>query len=141
MPFPHYSQYDAMDCGPTCLRMVAKYYGKHYKLDTLRDRSFITREGVSMLGISRAAESIGFRTMGVKISFEQLKTEAPLPAIVHWNQNHFVVVYKITGRKGNEIIHVADPAGVCRSVAVAGERANGVAHCGRVEGPAVLRLP
>ncbi|BDX39645.1 ABC transporter ATP-binding protein [Tenuifilaceae bacterium CYCD] len=109
--FPHYTQYDAMDCGPTCLRMVSKYYGKHYKLDTLRDRSFITREGVSMLGISRAAESIGFRTMGVKIGFEQLKTEAPLPAIVHWNQNHFVVVYKITGRKGNEIIHVADPAG------------------------------
>ncbi|MGE0078163.1 MAG: peptidase domain-containing ABC transporter [Bacteroidales bacterium] len=109
--FPHYTQYDAMDCGPTCLRMVAKYYGKHYKLDTLRDRSFITREGVSMLGISRAAESIGFRTMGVKISFEQLKTEAPFPTIVHWNQNHFVVVYKITGRNGKEIVHVADPAG------------------------------
>lgn len=111
LSFPHYSQYDAMDCGPTCLRIVAKYYGKHYKLDTLRDRSHITREGVSLLGISRAAESIGFRTMGVKIGFEQLKTEAPLPAIVHWNQNHFVVVYKITGRRGSEIIHVADPAG------------------------------
>lgn len=111
MSFPYYTQYDAMDCGPTCLRMVAKYYGKHYKLDTLRERSFITREGVSLLGISRAAESIGFRTMGVKINFEQLKTEAPLPAIVHWNQSHFVVVYKITGSKDNEVVHVADPAG------------------------------
>lgn len=108
--FPHYSQYDAMDCGPTCLRIVAKYYGKHYKFDTLRDRSHITREGVSLLGISRAAESIGFRTMGVKIGFEQLKNEAPLPAIVHWNQNHFVVVYKITGKKGQEVVHVSDPA-------------------------------
>ncbi len=110
LSFPHYSQYDAMDCGPTCLRIVAKYFGKHYKLDTLRDRSHITREGVSLLGISRAAESIGFRTMGVKIGFEQLKTEAPLPAIVHWNQNHFVVVYKITGKKGEEVMHVSDPA-------------------------------
>lgn len=110
LSFPHYSQYDAMDCGPTCLRIVAKYYGKHYKLDTLRDRSHITREGVSLLGISRAAESIGFRTMGVKIGIEQLKKEAPLPAIVHWNQNHFVVVYKITGKKGQEVVHVSDPA-------------------------------
>ncbi|MDY0202357.1 MAG: peptidase domain-containing ABC transporter [Tenuifilaceae bacterium] len=111
MPFPHYTQLDAMDCGPTCLRMVARHHGKHYNLETLRERSYITREGVSMLGISRAAESIGFRTMGVKLSFEQLRDEAPLPAIVHWNQLHFVVVYKISGKKGREIVHVADPAG------------------------------
>lgn len=111
MPFPHYTQHDAMDCGPTCLRMVAKHYGKHYNLQTLRERSHITREGVSMLGISRAAESIGFRTMGVKLTFDQLLVEAPLPAIVHWNQEHFVVVYKITGKKGKEVVHVSDPAG------------------------------
>lgn len=111
MPFPHYPQHDAMDCGPTCLRMVARYYGKHYNLETLRESSHITREGVSMLGISRAAESIGFRTMGVKLSFEQLRSEAPLPAIVHWNQNHFVVAYKISGKKGKETVFVADPAG------------------------------
>jgi ATP-binding cassette subfamily B protein len=91
--------------------MVARHHGKHYNLETLRERSFITREGVSMLGISRAAESIGFRTMGVKLTFEQLRDEAPLPAIVHWNQEHFVVVYKIKGKKGNETVHVADPAG------------------------------
>ena len=111
MPFPHYPQPDAMDCGPTCLKMVARFYGKFYNIQTLRERCYITREGVSMLGISRAAESIGFRSMGVKISFEQLLKEAPLPAIVHWNQSHFVVVYKITGKKGKEVVHVSDPGG------------------------------
>ena len=70
--FPHYIQLDAMDCGPSCLRMIAKYYGKTYSLQTLRARSFITREGVSMLGISDAAEFIGFRTSGVRITFKQL---------------------------------------------------------------------
>ena len=110
--FPYYHQLDAMDCGPTCLRMVAKHYGKHYLLETLQQKSFIGREGVSMLGISTAAESIGFRTIGVHISFEQL-VEAPLPCIVHWKQNHFVVVYDIRAqKKGNEYIgtvFVADP--------------------------------
>lgn len=103
--FPYYHQLDAMDCGPTCLRMVAKHYGKHYSLETLRQKSFIGREGVSMLGISTAAESIGFRTIGVHISFQQL-AEAPLPCIVHWKQNHFVVVYDIKIRKnrGNSVV-------------------------------------
>lgn len=111
MTFPHYRQPDAMDCGPTCIRMVAAFYGKRYTLATLRDRSYITREGVSLLGISQAAESIGFRTLGVKLTFDQLAGEARLPAIVHWNQDHFVVLYKITGKKGKEKLHVADPAG------------------------------
>lgn len=70
--FPFTLQLYAMDCGPACLRMVAKYYGRNYSLQTLRQKSFITREGVSMLGISDAAESIGFRTNGVKIDFNQL---------------------------------------------------------------------
>jgi ATP-binding cassette subfamily B protein len=104
--FPFFRQYDAMDCGPTCLRMVAKYYGKHFTTEFLREKSFITREGVSLLGISDAAEEIGMRTMGVRITFQQLKEEAPLPCIVHWDQNHFVVVYKIKREK----IYVADPA-------------------------------
>ena len=109
--FPSYRQLDTMDCGPTCLRMVAKHYGRHYSLETLRQHSFITREGVSMLGISDAAEYIGFRTSGVMISFEQLVKDAPLPCIVHWKQNHFVVVYKIKidKRVGHQI-YVADPA-------------------------------
>ena len=80
--FPHYFQLEAMNCGPTCLRMIAKYYGKSYILQTLQERSFITREGVSMLGISDAAESIGFRTNGVKISLEKLIKEAFLPCII-----------------------------------------------------------
>lgn len=103
--FPLYNQLDSMDCGPTCLRMVAKYYGKSYSLQTLRERSFITRQGVSMLGISEAAETIGFRTNGVKITLAQLKKDAPLPCILHWNQNHFVVLYKIKGDK----FYIADP--------------------------------
>ena len=99
-----------MDCGPSCLRMIAKHYGKHYSLETLRQHSFITREGVSMLGISDAAEYIGFRTSGVMISFEQLVEEAPLPCIVHWNQNHFVTVYDVKRNKKGYRIRVADPA-------------------------------
>jgi ATP-binding cassette subfamily B protein len=86
--------------------MIAKHYGRSYTLQTLRERSFITREGVSMLGISDAAESIGFRTSGVRISLEQLKKDTPLPCILHWNQNHFVVCYKIK----NDQFHIADPA-------------------------------
>ncbi len=99
-----------MDCGPTCLRMVVKYYGKNYNLETLRKLTHIKRTGASFLGLTQAAESIGFRTLSIKSSFDKLVSEAPLPAIVHWNQNHFVVVYKITGKKGNETVHVADPA-------------------------------
>ncbi len=74
--FPYYHQLDAMDCGPTCLRMIAKHYGKHYTLETLRQHSFITREGVSMLEISDVAEHIRFQTTGVIISFEQLVKSA-----------------------------------------------------------------
>ena len=82
--FPYYIQHDSMDCGPTCLRMVAAHYGRRYSLEGLREKSHISREGVSMLGTSEAAEKIGFRTVGARISFEELK-EAPLPCIVHWN--------------------------------------------------------
>ena len=109
--FPHYHQLDSADCGPTCLRMIAKHYGRSYTLETLRERSFITREGVSMLGISDAAESIGMRTLGVKISVKQLAKDALLPCILHWNQNHFVVLYKVSTRRGgNFLFHIADPA-------------------------------
>lgn len=104
--FPFYHQLDAVDCGPSCLRMIAKYYGRTYSVQYLRNHSYITREGVSMLGISDAAELIGFRTMGVRITLEQLKQEVPLPCILHWNQRHFVVCYKI--KKGK--FYIADPA-------------------------------
>ena len=104
--FPFFLQHDVMDCGPACLRMVAQYYGRHYTLESLRQKCHISREGVSLLGISEAAESIGFKTIGVHIGFEQLKEDLPLPCIVHWKQRHFVVVYKI--RK--DFVYVADPA-------------------------------
>ena len=104
--FPHYQQLDSMDCGPSCLRMIAKFYGRVYSIQNLREKAFITREGVSMLGISEAAEAIGFRTQGVRITVEELEKECPLPCILHWNQWHFVVCYKI--RKGK--FYIADPA-------------------------------
>lgn len=115
-PFPHYQQLDAMDCGPTCLRMIAKHYGHSYTLQNLRERSFITRQGVSMLGISDAAESIGFRTQGVRINMEQLIEDVPLPCILHWNQNHFVVLYaiqkkrKFFSREVEYSFKISDPA-------------------------------
>ena len=108
--FPHYNQFDAMDCGPTCLQMIARFYGKKYTLQTLRDKSFITREGVSMLGISDAAEAIGFHTTGVRISLNKLKEYVPLPCILHWNQNHFVVCYEIIKKKKGWVYRIADPA-------------------------------
>ncbi|EKE05494.1 MAG: hypothetical protein ACD_19C00263G0004, partial [uncultured bacterium] len=98
-----------MDCGPSCLRMIAKHFGKYYSLDTLRKKCEYTRIGVSMLGISQAADSIGLRSTGVRISFEEL-CSASFPCIVHWNQKHFVVVYKIKGKEGNRHIYIADPA-------------------------------
>lgn len=105
--FPIYKQLDAMDCGPTCLRMVAKYYGRSISLDFLRHKSEYGKEGVSMLGLANAAESIGFKTMGAKLSFEQLVSEAPLPAILHWKQYHFVV---LTPGSSESNLIVADPA-------------------------------
>lgn len=104
--FPFYKQLDAMDCGATCLRMIARHYGRHYSLDYLRELTFVGREGVSLMGISDAAEKLGMHTLGVKIGFERLRDDVPLPCIAHWKQNHFVVVHKISGNT----IHVADPA-------------------------------
>jgi len=109
-PFPFYPQHDSMDCGPACLRMIAAFHGKTFSLQELRKRSYIDREGVSLQGISEAAESIGYRTMGVKIPFDTgldlpSLASAPLPVIVHWNQNHFVVVYRIS----HKYVWTADP--------------------------------
>lgn len=108
--FHHYSQLDTSDCGPACLQMIAKHYGSYYSLQTLREKSYISREGVSMLGISDAAASIGFRTTGVMTTPMCLAKEQPLPCILHWNQNHFVVCYKIKKRKGTFLFYIADPA-------------------------------
>lgn len=92
--FTHYKQTDIKDCGPTCLKILAKHYGKTINIQDLRDISETTREGSNLLFLSDAAEKIGFRTLGVKLSLERLR-EAPLPCILHWNKNHYVVLYKI----------------------------------------------
>ncbi len=110
MRFKHFHQLNIIDCGPACLRMIAQHYGRLYTLDTLRERSFVTREGVSMLGLSDAAESIGLRSSGVKTSLDKLTETAPLPCVLHWNQNHFVVLYGIKKRRGRTIYQIADPA-------------------------------
>ena len=116
--FPFYKQPDQMDCGPTCLRMIAKHYGKNFSLQRLRDIAGINKEGVSLLGISEAAEKIGFRTMGSRLTLHQLR-ETELPLILHWNQNHFVVLFKApsVGNSpfrglggGSGTWHIADPA-------------------------------
>ena len=104
--FTHYKQPDEMACGVTCIRMLAKYYGKNYSVKELLQVSGTTREGSNLQGLSEAAEKIGFRTLGVKVPFNKLLEDAPLPCIAHWNQNHFVVIYKIKKDK----IYIADPA-------------------------------
>ena len=111
MRFPFYKQMDAMDCGPTCLKMIAQWHGKAFPLQYLREKCYITREGVSILGIIEAAENIGFRTIALKLTYDQEEDipgllHLPLPCIVYWKQKHFVVVYKITSK----YVWVADPA-------------------------------
>jgi len=105
--FQVYKQHDSRDCGPTCLRMIAKHYGKSFSLNSMRQVSDFNREGVSLLGISDAAEKIGFRTIGAKLTYEQLVNEAQQPSILHWDQNHFVVLPPQRFKKG---VTVADPA-------------------------------
>lgn len=110
--FPHYLQPDSKDCGATCLKIIAKHYGKILNIQTLRELSETTREGANLLTLSEAAEKIGFRTLGVKLSLEKLQ-EAPLPCILHWNNNHYVVLYEVKGNgkkaKGLRVC-ISDPA-------------------------------
>lgn len=107
--FTFYRQHDAMQCGITCLKMVCKHYGREYSLDELSKLCSTSRAGVTLLGINEAASELGFRTFCGKPTIEQL-TEAPLPAILHWNQNHFVVLYKVKKlRNGKHRYYIADP--------------------------------
>ena len=111
-----------MDCGPTCLRMIARHYGRSIPVQLLREKSQLARDGASLLGIAEAAEAVGFRTMGAELALEALVDQAPLPCIVLWDQNHYVVVHEVKkprswlGRwtprvpSNRETFHVADPA-------------------------------
>ena len=104
--FPFYQQLDAMDCGATCLRMVARYFGRYYSLEYLRELTYMGKQGVSLLGISDAAEHIGIQSLAVKTTFDRLSRDIPMPCIAHWRQDHFVVVYKAN----QKYVWVADPA-------------------------------
>jgi ATP-binding cassette subfamily B protein len=105
-PFPFYKQLDQMDCGPTCLRMIAKFYDLKITVDELRERAFIGKDGVSFAGLAEAAESINLQSLALNIPFQTLKEDIPLPCIAYWRQRHFVVVHKLDKKH----VHVADPA-------------------------------
>lgn len=104
--FPFYQQLDSMDCGAACLRMIARYYGRFYSLERMRELTYIGKQGVSLLGISDAAEHIGFQSLAVKIDFNKLLYEVPTPCIAHWKQDHFVVIRKVSKNH----VWIADPA-------------------------------
>ena len=103
--FPNYRQTEAKDCGPTCIKIIAKRYGKLINTQQLRSLSETTREGTSLMGLSDAVESVGFKSLGVKLSYQKI-LEAPLSCIVHWNKNHYVVLYKIK----KNTVYISDPA-------------------------------
>ncbi len=104
--FPFFKQLDMMDCGPTCLKMITSYYGKDISREYLREKASITREGVSLGGISEVAELIGLQTLVLQITYNSLKEDIPLPCIAHWRQRHFIVIYKID----KKYVYVADPS-------------------------------
>lgn len=109
-PFPTSNQPEGMGCGPACLCIVAKYYGRDLSYSYVRDNCYFTREGVSILGLSEALEKIGFHSIAVKSSWEKFRDEYPLPCIIHWRQEHFIVVYKIAKQHKQWYVYVSDPA-------------------------------
>lgn len=105
MSFTYYKQQDGLDCGPTCLRMVAKHYGRNFSIQKLRALCFTNLGGTTLWNLADAAEKIGLRSLGVRVTLEQLK-EIQLPCILHWRQNHYVILYKIS----TSSYTIADPA-------------------------------
>jgi len=134
--FSFFKQHDQMDCGPTCLRMIAKHYGRTIQLQELRNLCQISRSGASLLGVSEAAEKIGFRTLGVKLTFEQLN-DIELPAILHWRQNHFVILYRIQ----RETYWIADPGVGLIKLTGADVKENWISDPNTLEGIALLLSP
>jgi ATP-binding cassette subfamily B protein len=110
--FIFYRQLNKMDCGPCCLKMIARYHGKFYELEKLRNLCSISKTGVSLKAINVAAQSIGYQTRAVRLSFDQLTGSVPLPCILHWNQNHYVVLLpqQIDINDPNTKIKIADPS-------------------------------
>jgi len=109
--FPHFKQNNVSDCGPTCLRIIAKFYNLNFSSEILRRFCYISREGVNLLAIKKTAELIGFKAVGMKLTFKQLVEKNNFPCILYWNQNHFVVCYDITKKAPNKYkIKISDPA-------------------------------
>lgn len=104
--YPFYRQYDIMDCGPTCLRMISKYHGRSFDIAYLREISNLNREGSSMGGLADASEKIGLSTLALSVGYDDLATKIPLPCIAHWRQRHYVVIYEASPDR----VVVADPA-------------------------------
>lgn len=109
--FPNFTQYDSMDCGSTCLKMISLHYGKDVSIVYLRNLCCATNRGVTLYGLDRAARELGFNTLCSRVSLEQLRSIVPLPCIIHWNNEHFVVLYKVCERLGRNIFYVSDPIG------------------------------
>ena len=105
-----HKQLDSMDCGPTCLKMICEYFGREYDIDHLRNLCHLTKQGATLQGISKASEMIGLRSLAVNISIQQLKKNAPLPCILHWTQNHYVVLFDIKEQKNKTTYTIGDPA-------------------------------
>lgn len=115
--FPFYKQIGSMDCGPTCLRMLAEFYGIRYSLQNIQDECSTNEEGTSFFNLSSAAGGIGFKTISIKATLADLLYKIPLPVIIHWNDNHFVILYNVEfeslkgpSRISNCIFYVSDPA-------------------------------
>ncbi|MFN4763774.1 peptidase domain-containing ABC transporter [Gillisia sp. Q332] len=104
--FPVYRQLDQMDCGPSCIKMLTEFFGKKYDLEYLRQISFLQRDGASLDGLAKALSKLGIESVGIKADFQELISEVPLPAIAHWEGNHFIIIYKISSK----FIYVSDPA-------------------------------
>lgn len=118
MKFPSFKQLDSVDCGPTCLQIVAKYFGKHFRLEFLREICFLSKEGVNLLSLSKAAETIGFNVLNVQLKAGKFINDAPLPAILLWDLNHFVVIYELVTNKVGDIkyVKISDPRSGLRKV-------------------------
>lgn len=101
-----YKQHDLVDCGPACLKMIIRHYGKNISIDSIRNKSYLSKDGVSFVGLSNAAEFFGLKTLGTKLNIETLQKKVPLPCILHFEENHFVVLYKVKREK----FFIADPS-------------------------------
>lgn len=134
--FVYYQQLDQMDCGATCLRMIFRYYGRSVSINKIRQLCQTTKTGVNLLGISEAAETLGFRTYGAQLDLDQLN-QVELPCILHWDQNHFVVLYKIN--KGR--YYIADPGTGMLTMDKAELTRHWFANKGHVQGLSLLLSP